>query len=352
MVLHVLPHPGGGGERYVEMLERVPGFRFRRFALSERRSPLEAWRRVKAARAEAGEADLVHVHGDAAAILCAPLLRERPGVITFHGFHLLRRTTGPARRLLAWRLRRSVRACRVAISTSLSEAEYAEAVAGARLRDRLVTIENGIDDPGPPSRAVRISERARHDLRDEDVAVVYAGQLEPRKGVLDILSGLESARAEGAPVVGLIAGEGPLAAEVAERAPAAGARYLGHRDDVLALLEAADVFVMPSEREGLSLAILEAMAKARACVVSDGPGNPDAVGEAGVVFSYGEPEALAAALVKLAGDPELRTRLGAAARERFLRRFLADRMAEEMRRAYERALGDRAGDEPGGGEPA
>jgi glycosyltransferase involved in cell wall biosynthesis len=341
VVLHVLPHPGAGGERHVETLERLEGFRFQRTALTEGRGRLEALRGARRVRGEAEGADLVHVHGDAAAILCTGLLRARPGVITLHGLHLLRRSRGLRLRLVSRRLRRAVAAARATICTSESELAAAGSLAGSRLAERLVLIENGIDDPGPPSRAMRISERAKLDLGEGEVAVLYAGQLERRKGVGDLLGALESARAEGAPLVGLIAGDGPLREELARRTGAAGARLLGRRDDVGALLEAADVFVMPSEREGLSLAVLEAMAKGRACVVSDGPGNPDAVGEAGLVFSYGEPEALAGALVKLAGDPGLRAGLGEAARRRFLERFQADRMLARTREVYEEALSER-----------
>jgi glycosyltransferase involved in cell wall biosynthesis len=95
---------------------------------------------------------------------------------------------------------------------------------------------------------------------------------------------------------------------------------------------------MPSGREGLSLAVLEAMARGLAVVVSDGPGNPDAVGDAGIVFPYGEPQALANALDELASDPGLRARLGEAARERARTRFSAARMIAETREVYERAL--------------
>src|SRR5207344_440112 len=106
------------------------------------------------------------------------------------------------------------------------------------LGERLVLIENGIVDPGPPDRITRISERARLALEDEDIAVLFVGQLEPRKGVLDLIEALASARSEGARLVGLIAGDGPLRDEASARTGPAGALMLGQRDDVEALLEA------------------------------------------------------------------------------------------------------------------
>src|ERR687890_45365 len=94
-VLHILPHRGGGAETYIDLLERLPDVAHARLALSASRTPGGAARSVprrygtlaRAARA----ADVVHVHGDAAAILALPL---RPAVFTTHGLHLLRRAPG------------------------------------------------------------------------------------------------------------------------------------------------------------------------------------------------------------------------------------------------------------------
>jgi glycosyltransferase involved in cell wall biosynthesis len=337
-VLHVLPHPGAGGEAYVELLEPMEGFRFERVSLTERRGALEVIGGVARARRAARSADLVHLHGDTAAILCMRLLRRQPAVITFNGLHLLRRTHGLPRRLIAFDLKRAIGAARASICVAESELRDAASVAGGRLRESLVLIHNGIPDRGEAAADVRSGTRRELGLADEQVAVLYVGQLEARKGVLDLAAALEGARRRHEGLIGVFAGDGPLRAEIASRAGPDGARILGHRDDVERLLQAADVFAMPSEREGLSLAVLEAMARGLAVVVSDGPGNPDAVGDAGIVFPYGEPQALANALDELASDPGLRARLGEAARERARTRFRAERMVAETREVYERAL--------------
>jgi glycosyltransferase involved in cell wall biosynthesis len=166
---------------------------------------------------------------------------------------------------------------------------------------------------------------------------LYLGQLEPRKRPLEAVAAAERAAAA-APLVLLVAGDGPLAEEVAGHAGPA-VRALGFRRDPERLLAAADILVMPSEREGLSLAVLEAMAAGLAPVVSDGPGNPEAVGDAGVVVPVGDVAALASALERLAGDPEERTRLGAAARARAEAEFSIERFLADMRRAFLEVLG-------------
>jgi glycosyltransferase involved in cell wall biosynthesis len=124
-----------------------------------------------------------------------------------------------------------------------------------------------------------------------------------------------------------VAGDGPLA----DRVRGEGVRALGFREDTARLLAASDLFVLPSAREGLSLALLEAMGHGLPCVVSDDPGNREAVGDAGVVHPVGDAPALAEALAALAADPDKRARLGAAARARVQERFTLERFLGDMR---------------------
>ncbi len=108
------------------------------------------------------------------------------------------------------------------------------------------------------------------------------------------------------------------------------------------LLGAADLFVLPSLWEGLPYSTLEAMALGKAALVSDGPGNPDALGEAGLVFPVGDVAAMADGLGRLAGDEHLRASLGKAAASRARERFSLSAMTEATARVYERALAARA----------
>ncbi len=120
-VLHVLPHRGGGGETYVEQLASMGGFEFDRVELTRRRNPLELAgglaRVIRAARSH----DLVHVHGDAAALACLPAIGMRPTVITLHGSHLLRRTHGTRGRLVREGSRRAFARAAAVIAVSESE---------------------------------------------------------------------------------------------------------------------------------------------------------------------------------------------------------------------------------------
>jgi len=329
-VLHLLPHRGGGAETYIDLLEGMPGVVHRRVALSASAGKADALRslprRIPQLVRAARSADLVHAHGDAAAMLGLPL---RPQVITTHGLHLIRRA--PAAR--PW-FALSVAASRAVLCTSAAEHDELRAQLPARFASRLATVPNGIA-PAAPDQDARAVARAALGLADADVAGLYLGELSARK---DPLVAVRAARAAGPPFVLLVAGDGPLAPEVRALA-GPSVRVLGHRDDAPALLAAADVFVLPSRREGLSFAVLEAMGHGLAMVVADGAGNPEAVGDAGLVLPAGDEGAFAVALTRLAADASLRERLGAAARARVRERFTVEALRDGVGAAYARAQG-------------
>ena len=346
-LLHILPHPGGGGEALVEVLEAAGGFEHRRTYLTDERSLLPAARSIAAGRRglarEVERADLLHVLGDTSACLMARLIARRPTVIGTHGLHLLRRARGPAGAVVRRALRLAVANSAVTVCPSEPELAELRAVCSAKEGGRLRLVLNGIRLPEPI--APRERESARRDLRLSERAFValYAGQLEPRKRTQ---VAAEAVRALGDGAVLLVAGDGPLR-EALDRLAGPEVRVLGFRSDVDRLLAASDVFVMPSEREGLSLAVLEAMGRGLPVVVSDGTGNPEAVGDAGIVVPLGDVSALAAALRRLACSPRLREQLGVAARERVHERFTLDRWLAEMQGELDRALGTSSATAPG-----
>ena len=102
-----------------------------------------------------------------------------------------------------------------------------------------------------------------------------------------------------------------------------GLEWVGHVEDVAALLSASHVVCLPSYREGLPKALLEACAAGRAIVTTDVPGCRDVVraGENGLLVPVRDPVALAVAFRTLEADGALRQRLGAAGRERAVREF-------------------------------
>ena len=119
--------------------------------------------------------------------------------------------------------------------------------------------------------------------------------------------------------------------------------FTGYRNDVAELYPAADAFFFPSFREGLSVALMEAMASGLPAIVGKIRGNTDLIddGVEGVYMPL-TPEGAAEAIRKLYDDPALRSRLGEAAREK-VRRFSAPEVQRKMREIYRDTMGPEDG---------
>ncbi len=163
---------------------------------------------------------------------------------------------------------------------------------------------------------------------DPDASVVmYVGELSVRKGTADLLRAFDRVRRRRPEARLILVGRGDPEAERSLRALAEelalGERvaWLGQRADVVELLRAASVFAFPSHAEGLSLALLEAMACGCPIVASDIPGNTEVIDvSTGITAQVREPQALAAGIEALLGDRESARRLGQAARARAVER--------------------------------
>jgi glycosyltransferase involved in cell wall biosynthesis len=144
----------------------------------------------------------------------------------------------------------------------------------------------------------------------------------------------------------VVAGDGPEHARLEVRARELGIRalFLGPREDKAELLAACDVFALASRAEGLGVAALEAMACGRAVVATRVGGLMEAVvdGRTGLLVPPDEAGALAAALVRLHADPELRARLGAEGPRRLAEGFAAEQMVAAYERLYREVLAEAA----------
>jgi len=184
--------------------------------------------------------------------------------------------------------------------------------------EKIVVIENGVDShrytPGPDRSTATEPADEPDAPATVGVEVVVVGRLIANKGVIEVAEALDHVRSR---VQMTFVGIGPLDARLRDvGADDQRIVVLGHSDDVAAILARTDIFVRYSTTEGRSLAVLEAMSAGCAVIVSDITANTDLVDHrrTGLVVSLGDPKALGAAIDLLAGDPELRNRLGRAAR--------------------------------------
>jgi glycosyltransferase involved in cell wall biosynthesis len=338
-VLHVLPHPSGGGETYVEYLGRIQGFSFERTFVASGPEPGPAvLAGALRAQAKGRRFDLLHLHGEVASALCLPILALRPSVVTIHGLHLVRRLGGWRRSIAESNLRLITRAASASICVGDSEFADVQTIVGDS--SRVFLVRNGVDVVDVPSADERANARAEFGLEPADAVAVYLGGLDSHKEPLVAAEAGQRVANEGVPLVLLFAGDGPLRPELEVFASrSAAVRPLGFRKDTRKLLAAADFFVLPSRREGLSFALLDAMSLGLPAVVADAPGNRDAIGEAGIVVPGGDVTGFGRAFKRLAADEFERRALGVRARARVEREFAAAQMLRRTREIYESVLG-------------
>jgi glycosyltransferase involved in cell wall biosynthesis len=295
--------------------------------------------------------DRPHPARDAAAIagLRSGLAARQPDVVHAHGvragaFAALAISTLPGSRLAGSRPHRRARpALAVTVHNAPPDGRAARLIYGllericarradivlcasadllARMRDLGAAAAEQFDvpaRPGPAPAAANVAA-ARADVSADGRPVVLAvARLAPQKG-LDVL--IEAATRwrdrEPRPRT-VIAGDGPLAAELRAQASRAGGdvELLGMRDDVPALLAAADVVVVPSRWEARALIIQEAMRSGRPVVATRVGGTPELTGADGALLvPPDDPAALAKAVTTVLDDAALADRLGRTARAR------------------------------------
>jgi len=219
---------------------------------------------------------------------------------------------------------------------------------GESLRlQRMVWIPNGVDADrfAPPSEAQRREVRASLGIAADAIVFGCVASLTPVKRHADLIDAFAQLHQELPDAALLLVGDGPLRGEIeaqVERLGLQGAVHLvGDRSNVEALLPALDVAVLASSTEGMSNAILEAMACGLPVIATAVGGNLHLVrdNDSGRLVPPREPPALAAAMRELAGAPAVRASMGRSARERIEREFSLDGMARAFDCLYRRLLG-------------
>jgi glycosyltransferase involved in cell wall biosynthesis len=281
-------------------------------------------------RLREGRTDLLHANTERAAMACAILPRSIRPPFVFHDRTLEKRAG-----LVRWIGRRS--ALVLAVSAAVAAKHVGKlGEPGARV------VKEGIDlsrfSPLPP-RSGR-----------ERMVFAFVGRMSREKGPHIFAKAAREALRSGLDAEFAFYGESPgegdadldrevigLASggETAERF-----RMGGFHEDVAAVLREVDVVVLPSLREGLGMAAIEALARGRPVIASRVGGLPEVVvdGKNGLLVEAGSAEELARAMVRLASDPVLYARLAAGAPET-VRRYSVDGMTQSVISCYKEVLG-------------
>jgi glycosyltransferase involved in cell wall biosynthesis len=207
---------------------------------------------------------------------------------------------------------------------------------------KLGLIYNGVDLRRFALPKDRAAVRQRIGLAEDALVLAIVANLIPYKGHLDLLEGLAAVRDQLPKpwrllVVGRDDGNGAGLVTAAHKLGIVGnLRFLGARADVPELLAAADIGILCSHQEGFSNAIIEGMASGLPMVVTDVGGNAEAVidGDCGLVVPAHTPEALGAAIARLAGDAHLRQTMGRAALARAQDEFSLEACVAKYVRLY------------------
>jgi glycosyltransferase involved in cell wall biosynthesis len=275
--------------------------------------------------------DIVHVHTPVAALVgraAARRARVPTVVYTAHGFYFHERMPGWKRRLFVFLEWLAGRVTDVLFTQAEEDAAFARR---ARLiRDGTIeAIGNGVDAGRFHTEADgAIRRRIRADLHTppDRVVIVMIGRLVAEKGYPELIEAMRSVDAdlwivgERLPTDHAAEIDCAVAAAQAEAPLKARIKFLGYRDDVPDLLRAADIFALPSHREGMPRSVIEAMMTGLPVVGTDIRGTREEVvpEETGLLVPVDDAAALGAALNRLVADAELRRRWGAAGRERAL----------------------------------
>lgn len=277
-------------------------------------------------------AALVHAPPDHAVFVCP---RRTPLVITFHNYVL-----DPAMRPYSSLAQQLHYAGDLRLFTRLALRRAAAVTAVSEFTARLVREDTGFDGPItviPNGVDVARFSPAERTQQAGPLRVLFSGNLTRRKGA-HLLP--EIARLAG-PNVEIHYTAGPRSGIADPRW--AGLHPVGRvpHADMPALYRRFDVLLLPTVREGMSLALLEAMASGLAVVASDAASNPELVAHeaGGLLCPMDDPEAYAAALRRLAADRDLIRRMGDHNREVVKARYSIGRMVAGYRALFERVLG-------------
>jgi glycosyltransferase involved in cell wall biosynthesis len=311
---------------------RAEGFRIEATPIVRGYNPLEHWRTfgalVRLFRAE--RFDLVHVHTPVAALI-GRLAAARAGVptvvYTAHGFYFHERMPLGKRAVFVGLEYLGGRFTDILLTQSAEDAQTARRFGLCR-GGIVEAIGNGSDPqrfhPVAADAPERLALRQSLGVHDQQPVVAMIGRLVAEKGYPELFAAMRDVDAQlwvigerlksdhAQPIDALI--------DAVQQDPVLGKRvqFLGYRQDVPALLRAADIFTLPSHREGMPRSIIEAMLSGLPVVATDIRGSREEVvdGESGYLVPLGDVPALARALQRLAADAALRTSFGQAARIR------------------------------------
>jgi glycosyltransferase involved in cell wall biosynthesis len=318
------------------------------------RRAIHPWRDMRARNAiraamEEFKPDVVHTHSAKGGLVgrhVAWNLRIPAVIHTVHGapFHPYQSTISREffRRCERWAAQRCHRLISVAdaMTDLMVDAQVAP-------REKFTTIHSGMDvEPFLHADEHRSAIRAKYGLRSEHVVVGKIARLFHLKGHDDLISAAAKVAQQNPNIRFLLVGDGILREQLTARIATLGLSEhfiftgLVQPVEMPAMISAMDVLVHTSYREGLARALPQALIAGRPVISYDVDGAREVTitGQTGILVPPQDTAALADALATLAGNAELRARLGSAGQQRFTEQFRHQRMTRLVREVYQQVL--------------
>jgi glycosyltransferase involved in cell wall biosynthesis len=215
--------------------------------------------------------------------------------------------------------------------------------------EKITTIYNSVEIQKFSPKEDAKDVRKEFNLSEEDIIIGTVSRLVPVKGHIYLLNAAIKVLKEFPRVKFLIVGDGPLKAELKNKAEELGIKenviFSGLREDIPRLVSAMNIFVQPSIiKEGLPLAIAEACAFALAVVASDIGGNSEIVQDqkTGILVSPADSDALARGLIFLLRNPDKAKEMGQAAQLLCKEKFSSETMMQKIEALYSSHLKNRS----------
>ena len=292
---------------------------------------------------------LVHTHTAKAGFLgrSAALLAFRPRPVlvhTFHG-HVLEGYFGPAKTRLYRDLERALgrRTDRLIGVSRQTVDDLVRLGVGPPEKFSVIPLGLELEPYASLERDAGAELRAELGVADDQALLAFVGRIVPIKRVDLLLRSFARASEGGARAHLAIVGDGETRADfeglAAELGVAPRVSFLGYRRDLTRIAAAADAAVLSSDNEGTPVWLIEAAAAGRPAIATDVGGTAEVLTpESGILVPPDDEIALAAAISRLAGDRELRRRMGTRAREHVLQRYSVERLLSDIDALYRELL--------------
>ncbi|MCM8796255.1 MAG: glycosyltransferase family 4 protein, partial [Candidatus Omnitrophica bacterium] len=210
-------------------------------------------------------------------------------------------------------------------------------------KKRIRIIPNGVDTKifKPLEREATISKKTAMGYKDKRI-ILYVGRLVQQKGLFFLLEAFKYICKKYLDTILLLVGIGPLLKELIDYVDSTGVkekvRFLGALDSPLDFFQIADIFVLPSQQEGITVALLEAMACGLPCVVTEASRPIVQNKENGIIVPFANPEALSSAILEILNDSRLAYFLGKNARKLVVENYDIDMVATRYTHLFESLL--------------